>query len=71
MPVSIGFSSTDAIRFLPEIILSVFGTLLMVLDPVLSKRWSNAFGHISILALVGGIGGRMDHHAALVLERAA
>ncbi|EUA30667.1 putative thiolase/acyl transferase [Mycobacterium xenopi 4042] len=23
------------------------------------------------IALVGGIGGRMDHHAALVLERAA
>ena len=57
MPVNIGFSSTDAIRFLPEIILSVVGTLLMVLDPVLSKRWSNAFGHITILALVGGIAG--------------
>ena len=57
MPVSIGFSSTDAIRFLPEIILSVCATLLMVLDPVLSKRWSNAFGHISILALIGGIAG--------------
>ena len=55
MPVNIGFTSTDAIRFLPEIILSVFATLLMVLDPVLSKRWSNAFGHISILALIGGI----------------
>jgi NADH-quinone oxidoreductase subunit N len=57
VPVSIGFSSTDAIRFLPEIILSVCATLLMVLDPVLSKRWSNAFGHISILALIGGIAG--------------
>ena len=33
------------------------GTLLMVLDPVLSKRWSNAFGHLSILALLGGIVG--------------
>jgi NADH-quinone oxidoreductase subunit N len=57
VPVSIGFSSTDAIRFLPEIILSVCATLLMVLDPVLGKRWSNAFGHISILALIGGIAG--------------
>ncbi len=29
----------------------------MVLDPVLRKRSSNAFGHISILALIGGIAG--------------
>src|SRR5580692_11406177 len=57
VPVNVAFSSTDAIRFLPEIILSVCATLLMVLDPVLSKRWSNAFGHISILALIGGIAG--------------
>ncbi len=57
MPVDFGFGPTDAIRFLPEIILSVAATLLMVLDPVVSKRWSNVFGHLSILALIGGIAG--------------
>jgi len=46
----------DAIRFLPEIILVVMATLMMVLDPILNKRGSYAFGHISLLALVGGIG---------------
>jgi len=53
MPDSLGFSVTDAIRFLPEIILIVAGTLLMVLDPVIHKRSSEMFGHISLLALAG------------------
>ena len=53
MPVSSG----DVIRFLPEIILSIMGTLLMVLDPVLQKRASHAFGHLSIVALVAALGG--------------
>jgi NADH-quinone oxidoreductase subunit N len=56
MPVSFP-SSADMIRFLPETILTVAGTLLMVLDPVLHRRSSNAFGHISILALLAAIGG--------------
>jgi len=55
VPVSPTFNPADTIRFLPEIILTVIGTLLMVLDPVLHKRSSNAFGHISLLALIGGI----------------
>jgi len=49
-------SASDLIRFLPEIILTVMGTALMVLDPVLHKRSSYAFGHLSIAALVAGIG---------------
>jgi NADH-quinone oxidoreductase subunit N len=51
------FNSADMLRFLPEIILTVMGTLLMVLQPVLHKRSSHAFGHLSILALLAGIGG--------------
>jgi NADH-quinone oxidoreductase subunit N len=54
--VNFGYSATDGIRFLPEIILTIFATLLMVLDPVLNKRSSNAFGHISIVALLAAIG---------------
>ena len=57
MPVSpvFLFNPQDALRFLPEIILTVMGTLLMVLDPVIHKRSSNAFGHISLLALVAAL----------------
>ncbi len=55
MPVNPGFNMADMIRFLPEIILTIAATLLMVLDPLLNKRASNAFGHISILALIGAI----------------
>ena len=55
VPVNPGFNIADLIRFLPEIILTIAATLLMVLDPLLNKRASNAFGHISILALIGAI----------------
>jgi len=41
----------DLARFLPEILLTVFGTLLMVLDPIIRRRNSNLFGHLSLLAL--------------------
>ena len=57
MVVSPLVSSTDLIRFLPEIILTVMGTAMMVLDPVLHKRSSYAFGHLAIAALLAGIGG--------------
>jgi NADH-quinone oxidoreductase subunit N len=50
-------SASDLIRFLPEIILTVMGTALMVLEPLLHKRSSRAFGHLSIAALAAGIGG--------------
>ena len=50
------FNPQDALRFLPEIILTVMGTLLMVLDPLIHKRSSSAFGNISLLALVAALG---------------
>ncbi len=57
MPVNLIFHPTDLIRILPEIILTVMGTLLMVLDPVLHRRSSNAFGHLSLAALLAALGG--------------
>jgi NADH-quinone oxidoreductase subunit N len=56
VPANVSFSLIDSIRFLPEIILTIAATLLMVLDPLLNKRSSNAFGHIAIFALIAGIG---------------
>jgi len=48
--------SADIIRLLPEIILTLAGTLLMVLNPALSRRPTGAFGHLSILALLASLG---------------
>lgn len=56
MPVSPVFNPSDAIRFLPEILLTVMGTLLMVIDPLVKKRSSHIFGHLSLLTLAAGIG---------------
>ena len=50
-------ASTDLVRFLPEIILIAMGTALMVIDPLIHKRSSSAFGHLAIAALIAGIGG--------------
>ena len=57
MPANFGFNASDLIRFLPETILTVMGTLMMVLDPILHRRSSHAFGHLSIATLVAAIGG--------------
>jgi NADH-quinone oxidoreductase subunit N len=52
VPVSAAFNPTDALRFLPEIILTIAGTLLMVLGAILRKRSSPIFGHLALLSLV-------------------
>jgi NADH-quinone oxidoreductase subunit N len=52
MPVNPNLNPADLIRFLPEIVLTVMGTLLMVLDPLINKRSSKAFGNLSLLALI-------------------
>src|SRR5260221_440056 len=56
VPVSLMPSPEELLRFLPELILSAFGTLLMVLTPIAKNRWPNAFGNLSILAILGAIG---------------
>src|SRR5579863_1350737 len=50
-------SGADMQRFAPEIILSLAGTFLMVLDPLMAKRFPKLFGHLSILALIAAIFG--------------
>src|SRR5262245_25080188 len=46
----------DLVRFLPEIILTVMGTALMVLDPLL-RRSSSAFGNLSLVSLIAALFG--------------
>ena len=55
MPASF-VTSADMARFLPETLLTIFGTLLMVLDGILRKRSSNLFGNLTLLALVAAMG---------------
>ncbi len=55
MPTDFMPSSGEYLRFLPEIILSVAGTLLMVLNPLTKRQSSPIFGHISVLAMLAAI----------------
>ena len=48
-------AAIEYIRFLPEIILSVFGTFLMVLNPLVRKQGSSIFGNLSIVGLVAAL----------------
>ena len=56
MPASPMFNPADLIRFLPEIVLTVIGTLIMVLDPLLDRRDSKLYGSLSLAALAAAIG---------------
>ena len=56
MPASPIFNPSDLIRFLPEIILTVMGTLIMVLDPLIDRRESKVYGTLSLCTLVAAIG---------------
>ena len=55
MPASPTFNPADLVRFLPEIILVVVGTAIMVLDPLLDRRESKAYGTLSLAALAAAM----------------
>jgi NADH-quinone oxidoreductase subunit N len=55
MPVNFAPSAADLLRFAPETILTIAGTLLMILDPLFGRRMPKLFGHLSIAALVTAI----------------
>src|SRR5579863_7241439 len=50
-------SGDDMLRFAPEIILTIAGTVLMVLDPLFAKKYPKMFGHLSILSLLAAVVG--------------
>ena len=50
-------SGDDLLRFAPEIILTIAGTVLMILDPLFAKRYPKLFGHLSIMALLASAAG--------------
>jgi NADH-quinone oxidoreductase subunit N len=48
-------TAADYLRFLPEIILTVVGTLLMVLDAFSERRGSPLYGNITIVGMLAAI----------------
>ncbi|MDP9053306.1 MAG: NADH-quinone oxidoreductase subunit N [Acidobacteriota bacterium] len=57
MPADFVPTGGDLLRFAPETILTVAGTLLMILDPLFAKKLPKLFGHISIVALLAALFG--------------
>ena len=55
MPVSFAPSSADYLRFLPEIILSVAATLVMMLEPITGHDKKNALSYLALAALCGSM----------------
>ena len=64
MPVNFAPSASDLLRFSPELILTIAGTLLMVLDPLYARRYPKLFGHLSILAFVVALVGAFAANSA-------
>src|SRR5690348_10506181 len=52
MPTNWMPTTVEYLRFLPEIILTVAATLLMVMDAINERRGSSLYGNISIAALI-------------------
>jgi NADH-quinone oxidoreductase subunit N len=63
VPVSNFVNAADMIRILPEIILTIGGTLLMVLDPMVKRRSSSLFGTVSLLVLIAALFGTVAAYA--------
>ncbi len=62
MPANLWPSSTDLLRFGPEILLTLIGTLFMVLEPLLDGK--RIFRTLSILTLLGAAGVTLAAHDA-------
>jgi NADH-quinone oxidoreductase subunit N len=63
MLVSSFVNAGDIVRFLPEIILTVAATLLMILDPIVNRRSSALFGNLSLVALIAALFGSVAAYA--------
>src|SRR5579885_1076372 len=53
----------DYIRILPELILSIAGTVIMVLEPLTSKRNKDWLGYFAIASLLAGLWGTSAAYA--------
>jgi NADH-quinone oxidoreductase subunit N len=58
MPVNFMPSGEDYLRFLPEIIMTVMGTLFMVIEGILGEedaRKGNIFGSLTLATLIAAL----------------
>ena len=55
MPANLFPSATDYLRFLPEIIMIVAGTLIMLLEPLLGENKRTAFSVLTIVAFAAAL----------------
>jgi NADH-quinone oxidoreductase subunit N len=55
VPVSLIPEQVEFVRFLPEIVLAVAGTFLMVMIPIVKGRFPSLYGNISIAAILAAI----------------
>src|SRR5271170_7605833 len=55
MPVNFAPTAIDYLRFLPEILLIVAGTLIMVMEPLLGGNKRNAFSSITLVGFIAAL----------------
>ena len=55
MPASFVPSATDYLRFLPEMIMIVIGTLIMVLEPLLGGNKKNSLSGLTVLGFIAAL----------------
>src|SRR5690242_18596917 len=56
MPASVGPAAIECLRMLPEIIMGVAGTLIMLIGPLLEHRKSG-FGILAAVAFIAAVAG--------------
>src|SRR6202051_2668749 len=55
MPVNFAPSATDYLRFLPEIIMIVAGTLIMFIEPLLGERRKEGLSSLTVVAFLAAM----------------
>ncbi len=55
MPANFAPTAIDYLRFLPEILLIVFGTLIMVMEPLLGDNKRNTFASVTLVGLIAAL----------------
>src|SRR5947209_4915131 len=55
MPTNFMPSGEDYLRFLPEIIMTAIGTLIMLLQPLLGEKNKSIYGHLTLITLLASV----------------
>jgi len=55
MPVNFAPTATDYLRFLPEIIMILAGTLIMLIEPLLGDRKKEGLSFLTVIAFLAAL----------------